>query len=100
MQYLNTDCPHVCRACVDGFGMLKCKNCARKEEKEMAMPTEKELNNAIKTCKWRQEFMGVVICSGMCGPCVRVIENGECDTLKNIFAGKENINAEDNTNNR
>lgn len=31
MQYLNTDCPHVCRACVDGFGMLKCKNCARRE---------------------------------------------------------------------
>jgi hypothetical protein len=44
--------------------------------------------------------MGVVVCSGMCGPCAKVIENGECDTLKQIFAGKENINAEDNTNNR
>lgn len=100
MQYLNTDCPYFHRVCVDGFGMLKCKNCVRKEEKAMAQPTQKEINKAIKACKWRQNFMGSVICSGMCGPCARVIENGECDTLKKMFAGKENSNAEDNTDNR
>lgn len=66
----------------------------------MAQPTQKEINKAIKTCKWRQDFMGAVICSGMCGLCARVIENGECDTLKKMFVGKENSNAEDNTDNR
>jgi hypothetical protein len=66
----------------------------------MAQPTQEEINEDIKSCKWRHDFMGVVVCSGMCGPCAKVIENGECDTLKQIFAGKENINAEDNTNNR
>lgn len=66
----------------------------------MVEPTQKEIDKAIKACKWRQDFSGVAICSGMCGPCAKVIENGECDTLKKIFSGRENINAEDNTDNR
>lgn len=54
----------------------------------MAEPTQKEVNKAIRDCKWRQNFMGVVICSGMCGPCTRVIENGDCDALQRLFAEK------------
>lgn len=47
--------------------------------------TEKELNEAIRTCHWRQMFDGIVICRGDCAPCYRLIEQGRCDTLKRIF---------------
>lgn len=47
--------------------------------------TEKELNEAIQTCHWRQIFDGIAICRGDCAPCSRLIEQGKCDTLKQIF---------------
>lgn len=53
--------------------------------------TEKEINEAIKHCMWRQDFMGTAICSGNCGVCCVEIESGRCDTLKRLFekAAKE-----------
>lgn len=52
-------------------------------------PTQAEINQAIASCKWRLEFCGTAICQGMCGPCARTIELGDCDTLKELFGGKE-----------
>ena len=53
--------------------------------------TEKEINEAIEHCRWRQDFMGTVICSGSCGVCCVEINSGRCDTLKRLFkeAAKE-----------
>lgn len=68
MRYLNTDCPHVRRVCVDGFGMLKCKKCPRREEME-------------------RETMICPVCGGtievehgthgVCDTCSTRLENGE-----------------------
>ena len=44
--------------------------------------TQKELDKAIKECSWREDFD---VCRGMCLPCHRVIERGECDTLIELF---------------
>ena len=55
--------------------------------------TEKELNESIQTCHWRQMVYGIAICRINCVPCSKWIELGKCDTLKQIFAkeplGKE-----------
>ena len=48
--------------------------------------TEKELNEAIQTCHWRQIFKGIAICQINCVPCNHWIEQGKCDTLRKIFA--------------
>ena len=48
--------------------------------------TVKELNEAIQTCHWRLMFYGMAICRSDCAPCSRLIEQGKCDTLKQIFA--------------
>lgn len=55
--------------------------------------TEKELNEAIQTCHWRLMFDGIAICRGDCAPCSRLIEQGRCNTLKQIFA-KEALDKE------
>lgn len=56
----------------------------------MAELTEKEINNAIKNCKWRQTSLGVPICGGNCNICAIEIERGRCDTLKKLFAKSGN----------
>lgn len=48
--------------------------------------TQKEINEAIETCYWRQIVHGIAICRGDCAPCMRIIDQGKCDTLKQIFA--------------
>lgn len=48
----------------------------------------KQATKAIKHCHWRKDFGGVSICSGMCLPCERAIENGKCEILFKLF--KEN----------
>lgn len=52
----------------------------------MAEITEKKINDAIKSCKWRQDFMGTDICAGDVLPCRHLIEQGKCDTLRRLFA--------------
>ena len=48
--------------------------------------TDKDIKHAIDTCQWRLNIGGVYVCEGMCGACVKVIENGQCDTLKKLFS--------------
>ena len=48
----------------------------------------KQATKAIEHCRWRKDFGGVSICSGMCLPCERVIENGKREILFKLF--KEN----------
>lgn len=52
--------------------------------------TEQQINDAVKNCKWRQEFCGIDICAGEVSPCVRIIEQGKCVTLMELISGKEN----------
>lgn len=50
--------------------------------------TQKEINTAIKECKWRKELYSVDVCLGECLPCVSIIEKGKCDTLRELFKTK------------
>lgn len=61
--------------------------------------TEKELNEAIRTCDWRQMLGDIAICRGDCAPCYRLIEQGRCDTLKRIFAKETYYNEMEETKN-
>lgn len=60
----------------------------------MAELVEKQLQDAIKNCKWRHDFGGVSICTGDCAPCNHIIESGKCDTLRTLVyeSRKENTN--------
>lgn len=51
--------------------------------------TQKDIDRAIKECYWRKDVGGVNVCSGMLAPCSRIIENGQCDTLINLYKGRE-----------
>ena len=53
----------------------------------MQKVTQKEIKEAIENCRWREKYMD--ICKGMCLPCRRTIERGECDTLIELYRGKE-----------
>lgn len=66
----------------------------------MGQPTQEEINEAIKTCKWRQPFNGTDICAGVCNICLREIQAGRCDTLQRLFAEcrKEQIDGKTNQN--
>lgn len=46
--------------------------------------TEEEIKEAIRNCKWRQDFHGTDICAGNCNLCFKEIEAGRCDTLKRL----------------
>ena len=48
--------------------------------------TQAEIKKAIKQCEWRLKVCrDKYVCKGMCGMCQRVIEKGQCDTLKKLF---------------
>ena len=54
--------------------------------------TDKQIKLAIKNCKWNDNvFNGYnrdnreVICRGYCLPCLKVIDDGKCDTLIELF---------------
>ena len=49
---------------------------------------DEEANKAIEQCSWRRDVCGVAVCAGMCYPCSKVIENGTCDTLTELFKKK------------
>lgn len=46
--------------------------------------TEEEIDKAIKKCEWKDN-QGFDVCRGMCLPCQRVIERGQCETLIELF---------------
>ena len=39
------------------------------------------LNNLIETCEWRNDTMGVPVCSAELGACAKIIESGKCPVL-------------------
>lgn len=54
--------------------------------------TEKQIKSAIRKCHWRDDCMNgkhrdmrAVICRGLCLPCLKVIDDGKCDTLIELF---------------
>lgn len=54
--------------------------------------TDKQIKSAICNCPWRYEAMNgknmddrYVICRGYCLPCLKVIDDGKCDTLIKLF---------------
>ena len=51
--------------------------------------TKEQIIDIINNCKWNEEVHGVRICTGMCAPCVRTIERGECDTIMKLFHGED-----------
>ena len=48
--------------------------------------TQEIINKAISDCDWRIKVGGVYVCTGNCGVCQVEIEQGRCDTLKQLFA--------------
>ena len=51
--------------------------------------TDKDIQETIDNCYWRADLDGVNVCKGELTPCMRVIEKGNCDTLKKLFAESE-----------
>ena len=47
------------------------------------------LNNLIKTCEWRNDTMGVPVCSAELGACTKIIESGKCPVLIKHFKEME-----------
>lgn len=47
------------------------------------------INKAIQDCEWRKEQMEISMCSGLAAPCQKMIENGKCPTLKQLFKEKK-----------
>ncbi len=52
--------------------------------------TQKEINEAIKKCRWLSDNRGhnliCGVCRSKCLPCRRVIEKGECETLIKLLS--------------
>ena len=46
--------------------------------------TEEELQKAVDNCFWKIDMDGVDVCKGALAPCLRIIEKGECDTIKDL----------------
>ena len=49
------------------------------------MITEDMIQEAINKCEWKKTVYDVDICRGMAGPCLKVIDDGKCDTLIELF---------------
>ena len=49
------------------------------------------LNNLIKNCEWRNDTMGVPVCSAELGACAKIIESGKCPILIKHFKKKKKI---------
>ena len=50
--------------------------------------TQEMIDNAIKNCIWRMKVHDVYICRGVLAPCSKVLNNGKCDTLRELFRGE------------
>lgn len=49
---------------------------------------DKDIQKAFNECHFRQEYEGIDICRGMCQPCGRTIEKGQCSMLEDYFKKK------------
>lgn len=49
------------------------------------------LNKLIKNCEWRNDNMGIPICSAEIAPCVKIIESGKCPVLIKHFNEREKL---------
>lgn len=57
------------------------------------MITEDMIRDAIEDCIWKHEVGGVDICTGMCAPCLNIIDKGQCDAIRELVRkDKENKN--------
>ena len=55
--------------------------------------TDKDIQEAIKNCFWREVINGVYVCTGDIVPCEKHIYDGKCPTLIELYAkerGTEN----------
>lgn len=48
------------------------------------MDLQQKAEKAIKSCYWRKDLCGIEICAGNCRPCIRVIKDGKCQTLREL----------------
>ena len=62
--------------------------------------TDKEIKSAIQNCHWRDDAMNgknsderYVICRGYCLPCLKVIDDGKCDMLIELFKAERSEDA-------
>ena len=46
--------------------------------------TQADIENAISECYWRKEVAKVSFCAANCIPCVKVINSGECEALREL----------------
>ena len=51
---------------------------------------DKDIQKAFNECHFRIEFDEVDVCRGMCTPCMRAIEGGQCSMLSDYFT-KHNL---------
>ena len=49
------------------------------------------LDNLIETCEWRNDTMGVPVCSAELGACAKIIESGKCPVLIKHFKEREKL---------
>ena len=50
------------------------------------MTADKEISEIIQNCWWR--IKDIDVCRGMCLPCIKVIESGQCETLQEYFSNQ------------
>ena len=52
---------------------------------------DKDIQENFNNCHFRLEHSGVDICRGMCQPCSRTIENGQCSMLTDYFSKQKEV---------
>ena len=50
----------------------------------MSEITQADIEKAISECYWRKEVASVSLCAGNCIPCVKAIDSGRCDALREL----------------
>ena len=56
------------------------------------MITEDMIQEAINKCEWKKTVYDVDICRGMAGPCLKVIDNGQCDVIHTLVQKDKELN--------
>ena len=57
--------------------------------KAMAKSYEEKAKEAIQDCYWRKNIHGVSVCAADLCPCIKVIEDGKCSTLIELFKNEQ-----------
>ena len=50
---------------------------------------EEKAKEAIQDCYWRKNIHGVFVCEADLCPCIKVIEDGKCSTLLELFKNEQ-----------